>query len=408
MDYKSRVAERHLAAVIGVQPVAILMGARQSGKSTLVRRHPLLQQHLYLSLDSTEVREQAVQDPESLVRRAHALILDEVQRVPDLLLAIKQIVDTEEREPGRFVLTGSADILAMRPAGETLAGRASYTTLWPLTRRERLGLGEAGIWTRLADHSVSTWPELLEAQTAPADDWRAVVRRSAYPVPAFRLTTLEEQAVWLDGYVDTYIDRDVTALAAISKPLDLRRLMRAVCTSLGQVENQAEWGRFIGMPRSTVSRYLDLLELSYQLIRVPAYAVNRTKRLAKSPKVYWSDPALALHLIGSGEPTGFHLENLIAVDLIAWSWSEPRRPAILHWRTQDRLEVDFVIEFADGRVMPIEVKSAERPGWREASGVRAFLDEYGDAAIGGLVLHGGSDVYPIAPRIIAAPWWRVI
>src|SRR3990172_1038906 len=142
--YLPRLAERHLASVLSVQPIAVLMGARQVGKSTLVRHFPALRHHLYLTLDSVDLRAQALQDPEALAGRAPLMILDEVQRAPDLLIAIKAAVDEEPRRPGRFVLTGSANLLAMKQVKETLAGRASYVTLWPLTRRERLGLGAAG------------------------------------------------------------------------------------------------------------------------------------------------------------------------------------------------------------------------------------------------------------------------
>lgn len=335
-------------------------------------------------------------------------MLDEIQRAPDLVLAVKEAVDRQPRRtPGQSVLTGSANLLDMRKVADTLAGRASYMTLWPLTRRERLGLAQAGAWDALATTPVAEWRVLLEGQTAPPEDWRVAVRRSAYPTPALDLPSPDAHALWLDGYVDTYIDRDVTEIAAIAKPLDLRRLMRHVCVSVGQVENQTEWGAGAGVKRSTVSRYLDLLETSYQLVRVAAYAVNRTKRLTKSPKVFWSDTALAMHLAGLTEPTGFHLENLVLADLMAWSWSKPRRPAIMHWRTTDQVEVDFVVEFPDGALLPLEVKAKPRPSFDDTAGLRLFLNEYSSAA-GGLVLHGGTDTYYLGERILTAPWWRVV
>jgi uncharacterized protein len=360
MTYLSRLAEDYLSSAIRVQPATIVQGTRQAGKSTLVRAHPGLQQHRYLSLDSSSVREQAIRDPEGLLGSGPRIIIDEVQRVPELLLSIKEVIDSSEsREPGRFVLTGSANILSRRIAGESLAGRASHVTVWPFTRREALGRGTGPLWGDLVNEPWTGWEELIRSRGTSNDDWRAEAIRSRYPVPVVNRMSLEEEAVWLDGYIDTFIDRDVRDLAQIARPLDLRRLMRAACASIGQVENQASWVQLTGMKRSTVSRYLDLLEMSFHLIRIPAYSVNRKKRLARSPKIYWGDTAMALRLADTPAPTGFHLENMVVMDLLAWSSSQRQRPGVLHWRTVDGQEGDFVIELPDGRPVAVEVK-AER------------------------------------------------
>jgi predicted AAA+ superfamily ATPase len=403
-----RLAERHLAAVLKAQPVAAVMGARQAGKSTLVRNTPALRDHLYLTLDSVEIRAQALDDPEALAGRAPRLILDEVQRAPDLVIAIKAAVDAEPRRPGRFVLTGSANLLAVKRVKETLAGRASYVTLWPLTRRERLGLGAAGCWSELADTPVSDWPDVLAAQTVPPAEWRDLAQRSGYPPVVSGGLDPAEQADWLQGYLDAYVERDVAELSQISRPLDLLRLMRAAAAHIGQVEHQVTWARTTGLATSTLSRWTDLLETTYQLVRIPAFSVNRTKRLTKSPKVFWSDTAMALHLAGLAEPTGHHLENLVVTDLQAWASSRSPRPAVMHWRTTGQIEVDLVIELPSGRLLPVEIKAAGKPGWSDILGLRAFLEEYDDLALGGLVIHGGTTTYRLSPKIVATPWWRVI
>lgn len=405
--YLPRLAERHLEDVLAAQPVAVLMGARQVGKSTLVQHAAALRDHLYLTLDSMEVRAQALADPEGLAGRAPLLILDEVQRAPELVVAVKAAVDTGRR-PGRFVLTGSANLLAMKQVKETLAGRASYVTLWPLARRERLGLGVAGCWDELLSTLPQHWPDLMASQTAPREDWRALAARSAYPPTALAGHTAAQQADWIEGYLAAYVERDVPELSHISRPLDLLRLMQAAAAQIGQLEHQVTWTRATGLTRSTVSRWVDLLEVSYQLVRVPAFAVNRTKRLLKSPRIYWIDTALALHLAGRAEPTGYHLENLVLSDLTAWCSNRSPQPTILHWRTADQLEVDFVVELPSGSLLPIEIKAAAKPGWDEVPGLRGFLADYSDRAPGGLVLHGGSEIYPLQANIVAAPWWRVI
>lgn len=404
--YIPRLAAERLVEAAAVQPAVILMGARQTGKSTLVRH--LYPDRAYLTLDALSVRAQAESDPDGLVRGAQPVIIDEVQRVPALAIAIKAAIDAQGRMPGRFVITGSANLLSMGRVTESLAGRATYTTLWPLTRRERLGLGSAGCWSDLAADSPAAWPDLLAAQEAPREDWRLLVRRSAYPTPALHLHTLEQHVLWLEGYLDTYADRDVRDVVSVERPLDLRRLMRAACLSVAQIENQASWGRAIGLPRNTVSRYLDLLEKTYQLIRVPGYAGGSVQRLARSSKVFWSDTAMALHLAETAEPSGFHLENLVLGDLVAWRDRLVRRPALHHWRSGDRHEVDFVVELERGQLLAIEIKAQARPEWRDVPGLHAFRDAYGPRVQGALVLHGGDEIYVVGDGIVAAPWWRVI
>jgi predicted AAA+ superfamily ATPase len=394
--------------VLDAQPVAVVMGARQTGKSTLVRHATRLARHVYLTLDALDMRAQAAADPEDLVARQELVIFDEIQRVPDLVIAIKRAIDEGGRRAGRFVITGSANLLGLRTVKETLAGRASYITLWPLTRREQLGLGSAGCWSELISTDVAGWPALLDAQTAPVAAWRDHVQRSAYPPVALEPMTAAQQTDWLQGYLETYIGRDVLDLAQLSRPLDLVRLMRASAAQIGQIEHQTTWIRVTGLPRTTVSRWADLMELSYQLVRLPAFSVNRTKRLARSPKIYWSDTAMALHLSPAVGPTGFHFENSVLTDLLAWQSGQSVPPGVFHWRTHDQIEVDFVVELPTGRLLPVEVEASPKPQWRDLTGLRVFLDEYADLAIGGLVLHGGEDTYRLSERIVATPWWRVM
>jgi len=221
------------------------------------------------------------------------------------------------------------------------------------------------------------------------------------------MRTARERSVWFDGYVRTYLERDLQELSSIVALPDFRRLMRAVCLRLGQLVNQTELGRDVALAQPTVHRYLNLLETSYQLVRLPAYAVNRTKRLIKSPKLYWGDTGVALHLGGSNEPGGAHLENLVLHDLLAWRDARIDRAEVCYWRTAIGEEVDFVIE-AGGRLLPIEVKATGRPRLGDATHLRTFRAEYGRKARAGLLLHTGSTLEWLAPDVLAAPWWRVL
>lgn len=399
-----RLVGAALAERLRVMPAVVVTGARQTGKSTLAE-HLVQGERRYRSLDDFDVLDAARRDPEALVGGTEPVTLDEVQREPGLLPAVKRAID-RNRKPGRFLLTGSANLLLMRQVSESLAGRASYLTLWPMTRREQRGLGRAGSWEELLAAPDTQWRDLLAAGDDGTEDWHALVRRGGFPSPAIELAKPAERAIWFDGYVRTYLERDLQDLATISALPDFRRLMRAACLRLGQLVNQTELARDVALPQPTVHRWLNLLETSYLLVRLPAYAVNRTKRLIKAPKIYWGDTGIALHLAGA-EPDSAHLENLVLHDLLAWRDAHLERTELSYWRTTLGEEVDFVIE-AGGKLLPIEVKATARPRLADCTHLRTFRAEYGKKARAGLLLHTGSTLDWLAPDVLAAPWWRVL
>lgn len=404
-EYVPRVLEPLVRKVLASFPAVVVTGARQTGKSTLVRHLAAETGHEYLTLDDLETLDRARREPDALVRSADRLILDEVQRSPDLLLAVKRCVD-EERIPGRFVLTGSANLLLLHRVSETLAGRAVHLTLWPLARRERLGRGTSGNWTRFFETPADSWLEVFRDEEPAAESWQDAARRGGYPTPAL-LPDAEARELWFAGYTRTYLERDLQDLQAVASLVDFRRLMRAACLRLGNLVNQTEIGRDVGLSQPTVHRHLGLLEASYQLVRLPAYAVNRTKRLIKTPKLFWSDTALALHLAGETEPHGPHLENLILTDLLAWRSTLVQAPELLYWRTAAGEEVDLVVEW-QGKLLPIEVKSSRRPHLRDAKTLASFRKEYADTALPGLLVHGGEERTWLADGILALPWWAIL
>jgi len=403
-----RLVDDALAARLRVMPAVVLTGARQTGKSTLVEKL-VPGERRYRSLDDFDVRDAARRDPEALLGGADPLTLDEVQREPGLLPAVKRAID-RDRRPGRFLLTGSANLLLMRQVSESLAGRASYLTLWPMTRREQLGLGRAGRWDELLDAPDAQWRDLLAAGDDLEEDWQALALRGGFPTPALELKAPADRAIWFDGYVRTYLERDLQDLASISALPDFRRLMQAACLRVGQLLNQTELGRDVGLPQPTVHRWLNLLETSYLLVRLPAYAVNRTKRLVKSPRIFWGDTGVALHLgaqLGPSAPAGAHLENLVLHDLLAWRDARVDRVELAYWRTTIGEEVDFVIE-AGGKLLPIEVKATAKPRLADCAHLRTFRQEYGRKARAGLLLHNGRTVEWLTPDVLAVPWWRVV
>lgn len=390
-----------LKQTLARSPVVVLTGARQTGKTTLV--HDLLQQQRrYLTLDDFDVAERAAREPEALLDSDEPLTLDEVQREPRLLLAIKRRVD-QRRIPGQYLLTGSANLALLGTVSESLAGRAVYKTLMPLTLSERLGKGGCGCWAELLDA-----PTALQGRKVPAVDLKEWILRGGFPLAAMSRDEAQ-RAEWMDGYVRSYLERDLQMLSSIDQLADFRRLMRLVALRTGKLMNQSEMARDAGLSQPTTHRYLGLLETSHLLSRLPAYAVNRTKRLVKSPRLFLCDTGLACHLAGiqrvgqlaGNDLEGFLLENAVLSDLLVWRETQVVRPEILYWRTQAGQEVDLVIEHHN-RVTPVEVKMSLRARLDDVEGLAAFLNEY-DNAPHGILLYAGTTVERLTERIWAIP-----
>lgn len=401
-DTLPRAAGDALQRAMAAMPAVVLSGARQTGKSTLAAAEG--GRRRYHSFDDLDTVDLARRDPDALLGGDQPVTLDEVQREPGILGAIKRAID-RRRRPGHFLLTGSANLLLMQRVSESLAGRASYLTLWPMTRREQLGLGATGPWSDLLKADERRWIDLLAGQAVPRADWKALAQRGGFPTPAVHMRSAAERSTWFDGYIRTYLERDLLDLASISSLPDFRRLMRASALRLGQMLNQTELGRDAGLPQPTVHRWLNLLETSFILVRLPPYAVNRTKRLIKTPKLYWSDTGLALAL-SEGEPEGAHLENLVLQDLMAWRDNTLERAELSWWRTVNGEEVDLVIE-SGGRLLPVEVKATSNPGLRDAGGLLAFRSEYGKRARAGLLVHTGTKLEWLTAGVLAVPWWQL-
>jgi uncharacterized protein len=411
MTILSRAAAPLLDKALQTMRVVVVTGPRQAGKSTFVEYHPALKDRPYLSMDDTSVSRRARENPAALVRSEPRLTIDEVQREPALVLAIKSAVD-RQRPPirGQFVLTGSANLLMMKSIGDSLAGRAYYLKLWPMTRREQLGLGTTGAWDKFFDADVAQWLDAVRADKAPQSAWQDYSARGGFPEVAVGGFSAEQRALWFDGYITTYLERDLRDLAAVADLADFQRLMQAAALRIGNLLNQSELGRDVRLPAMTVHRYLNLLETSYQIVRLEPYAVNRTKRLIKTPKLYWNDPGLALHLGHGGEhgePSGAHFENLVLCDLLAWCNTHVPHAAVTYWRTASGYEVDFVLE-RQKQLVGVEVKSGTNPSMNDIKGLRAFLAEHPRRARGGVVVHGGDESYWMDERIVAVPWWRVM
>jgi uncharacterized protein len=410
-----RLLAAPLQEALASAPVVVLTGARQTGKSTLATMNPQGAGRRYLTLDELDVLALAQRDPDALVSGGERLTLDEVQRAPGLLLAVKRAVD-RSRQPGRFLLTGSADLLLMRRVSETLAGRAAYLVLGPMTPAELRGHPDPGPWSDLLScRDARAAAAVLEKRPAQDVAWRDSAERGGMPDAALDPDPASRSR-WFEGYVRTYLERDLRQLASIDALVDFRRLLSIAAARTGGLVNQAELARDVGVSQPTVRRYLSLLEVSHLLHRLPPYTVSRGKRLIRTPKLYWTDVGLGAHLgrfrATSRDPAderlaGALLENLMLSHLLAWRQLRSPAPELLFWRTASEQEVDLVIE--DGRrLLPVEIKAAKTVAPVDVRWLEVFLSEHGQRAPFGLVLYDGRDVRPVGRGILAVPLGRIL
>lgn len=393
-----------LHSACAAHPVVVLTGARQVGKSTLLRRTEPFASWRYHTMDDFDTLRQVRENPASLWAGANEVVLDEVQKALELLPAIKRAVD---EHPGRyrFILSGSANLLLMGNVSESLAGRAVYLVLDPLTLGELHGQPPPAL---LTDALAGKWPE-EGTLPDPLPELLPLLQRGFMPA-LLGLTEQDSILRWWEGYVATYLERDLRQMSQVESLMDFRRVMALLALRTGQLLNQSDVARDAGRSQSSIHRYLNLLEATHLFERVPAYLVSHTTRLLKSPRAFWSDVGLAVFLAGYYSPhdlagareLGAFFETLIYQHLrVSTSLLTPR--ARLHfWRTQTGDEVDFVIEHGR-RVLGIEVKMTDAPGYRHAAGLVKFLGEH-PQAVGGILLHGGQQIRRLDERIVAVPW----
>ena len=400
-----RVLRPALLEDLEVYPVVALMGARQVGKSTLGRDIAAARGMAYRTLDDRDVLQQATEDPEGLLADLDgAGFIDEAQRAPELFLALKAVVDREQRA-GQYLLSGSNQPKISGAVGDSLLGRAAYRTLRPITLSEqRLDEAHNG-WTFLFQGSTTSVLTELERRAAESGDldWRTAAETGGFPralaAPPDRRQRL------LNDYVEVFSNRDIRELLAIESSDRFEQFTRLVAARTGQVLNVNGLSTDLGIPVSTVRRWLGALERSFMVELIPAYSRNAGHRVIKAPKLFMADSALAIAAAQEPEPTGFHLENLIANDLMVWRDAAPGR-TVHHWRTQSGQEVDFIVE-QGRRLLPVELKTANTVRDSDARHLRTFLQNH-DAGVRGILLSADSEIRELRDGVIAAPWWAVL
>jgi uncharacterized protein len=402
--YRERWLTPLLQSAIEDHPIIVLTGARQVGKSTLLLNAEPFRRWRVHTLDDFNTLEQAHTNPESLWAGASQVVLDEVQKAPKLLLAVKKAVD---QHPGKyqFVLSGSANLLLMRQVSESLAGRAIYFVLDPMSIGEMHNRPHPDILTQTLNGDFLA----EEALSAPLPNPAEYILRGFMP-SLLMLESSQAWTRWWDGYVATYLERDLRQVAQIDALLDFRRVMELAALRSGQLINQSELSRDARLSQPTTHRYLNLLETTYLFDRLPAYTASRTTRLLKSPKAFFNDPALAVFLSGyyaledllKAREFGAYFETFIYHHLRILARLMIPAGRLYFWRTLDGNEVDFVLEYGR-RLLAIEVKLTDSLGYRDTAGLRLFLENHPETS-GGLVVYCGRQIRRMDEKIIAIPW----
>ncbi|OFX09308.1 MAG: hypothetical protein A2516_01025 [Alphaproteobacteria bacterium RIFOXYD12_FULL_60_8] len=414
MPLIKRHLKHKLLAALSASPVVFLNGPRQAGKSTLVKE--IAQQDFpaeYVTFDSAIQIAAATSSPESYLReRKGALILDEVQLVPDVFRALKMVVDELRHAhggklKGRFLLTGSANIMALPKLSDPLVGRMGVLTLYPLSNAE-------------AGQGCGDFIERLFVQDFVADTSRRgladMIRAATFP--EISGASAGDCASWFDGYLTTILQRDVRSLAQIEKLSALPNLLRILANRAGGLVNDADIARDAGLNPVTSRNYKTLLKMLFLTFELAPWYRNIGKRLVKSPKGYLIDTLLLCHLLqydledleqNRPELFGHVLENFVATELLKLISLYSQKIDLLHFRTGDNKEVDFVLEKPNGQVAGIEVKKRDTVDQSDFKGLLELQALAGKDFVGGVVLYRGRDVVPFGRNLWAAPianLWR--
>jgi hypothetical protein len=400
-----RILEGTIRQDLGVYPVVAVMGARQVGKSTLCRKIAGDNGFTSCTLDDRDILEKAIEAPEALLDDlGPGAFIDEAQRAPGLFLAIKAVVDREQR-PGTYLISGSNQPRVTGAISDSLLGRAAYRTLRPLTLSElRLNEGHPG-WSFLFQEDDSAVLNELEAraQSSGQLDWSEVVRTGGFPRV---LAAPEEYRVRvLNDYVDVFASRDIREILGVESPERFEGFFRVIGAWTGQELNASGISRDLGVAVNTIRRWIDALERSYLVELIPPYSRNASQRVIRAPKIYVVDPALALAAARETSPTGFHFETLVCMDLAVWRDGRPGR-ALYHWRLSGGQEVDFILQ-EDQTLLPLEIKAATTIRRSDVNPLRKFRQLY-DGTPRGVLLSCDPNIRQLDEGVIVAPWWAVI
>lgn len=403
MSYPRYIA-KSLEEALTDNPVTLINGSRQVGKSTLLEAFAeSLEGHI--TLDDVTNLTAAISAPASFIENLPLKIaIDEIQRAPELFLPIKKRVDQTKRA-ARFLLTGSANVLMLPKLAESLAGRMEIYTLWPLSQGEINHKQEGFIDAVFADK--------LTYRKLPSFSWEELataITTGGYPEILARTHT-QRREQWYNGYINSLLQRDIRDLAQIENMFIFPTLLNLLAARVGGLVNYADLARLSQSPTTTLKRYITLLEALFLIIKLPPWFNNHEKKLVKSPKFYLNDTGLLCYLLGINakqlstdrHKAAFILENFILMELMKQSSWSVTKPTLYHFRTQTGHEVDFVLQARDGRLVGIEVKTTSSVNMDDFKGLK-FLQEYtGKKFQRGIVLYCGTEMVAYGKDLYAIP-----
>lgn len=397
-DYRPRWLAERLREAIQFSPVVVLSGARQTGKSTLLQSEAPFKDWPYLTLDDLDARELAEKDPGRLAGLHDRVVIDEVQKAPNLLAAVKVQVDRDRKR--RFVLSGSANLLLMKKVTESLAGRCLYFDLMPFC----LGEEDRKPPEAWLDHSFFENPPKTRSVEG-ISNFRLL--RGSLPPVSF-LKKESQVADWWRGYTRTYLERDLRDISQVTSLSDFRKVMALLASASGQILNQSNIARAAAISQATVGRYIGLLEVTGLFVRLFPYSRNVSKRLVKSPKIYCLDTGLACSLTGIGaagelsaEFRGQLFETLAFQNILVRSALDGGRVFYIRKLGGLEREVDFAVEHR-GRFTTIEVKASKTVSFKDAENTLALKELLPEWSYG-IVLYNGAKMVKLADRVYGLP-----
>ena len=357
-----------------------------------------------VTLDDAATRRGAIEDPTGFVADLQTpAAIDEVQRAPDLLLAIKQSVDQDQR-PGRYLLSGSANILTAPTIADALTGRAEYLRLWPFSQAELQGVPPRLVTALFA----GTPPDVADAESGRRAHAEMLV---AGGFPVARSLPPARRVPFFDSYLKTVLERDLQSVARVHDRANVRRLLEAVAATAGSPLNLDGLSRDLGIPANTIRAHIDLLEMLFLIHRLPAWHSNRLSRLIKAPKLHVIDTGLLAYLLSAnaervhtdGQTAGALFETFVVTEVLRQVSADPDPPRMFHFRDRDGREVDLVLERRDGSVVGIEAKASATAGREDFRGLRLLRERLGDRFAFGALLYTGRATVPFGDRLAAIP-----
>lgn len=411
--YNRHVTNQILAAIADT-PVILINGARQTGKSTLVEWiSRTTHSATYYTLDNATTLAALKSDPAEFIgNMAKPVILDEIQWAPEIFVAIKESVD-RNRKPGRFLLTGSANVLLLPKLSESLAGRMQIINLWPLSQGELVGHQE-GFIDSLFEKKF-TLPESNPVKPFSRKKLIQDILAGGYP-ESVRRKDPKRRLYWFESYITAILQRDIRELAHIDGLTTLPKLLSLLAARASSLLNLAEISRASAISHTTLMRYMTLLEATFLIHPVAPWSNNLSKRLVKTPKLYLNDTGLIGYLLGineerlNTEPTllGPLLENFVVMELKKQlTWTKKVRAKLFHYRTQSGQEIDIILENASGQCVGIEVKATKTATEKDFKSLKLFAEENKTKFIRGIILYTGDQVFSFGKDFYAVPIQRL-